>query len=113
MCQDWTKLEGPGTWVINAKFGAPVPTMGQIAMGILTYELARACNGQDCNLPPSTRQVVRQGVTMSTIDAKDLLDNNLTGLWLPDKFIMSINPNSLQDRARAYSVDAIYDRLQG
>lgn len=104
-CQDWTKTEGEGTWIIRASFGAEVPTLGQMAVGALAEEIAKACQGLPCNLTPSVVRVVRQGVTMERIAPKEVLNNNLTGLWLPDRFIMTFNPQGLQDRARAFNPD--------
>lgn len=113
LCQDWTASEGAGTWTITARFGAPVPTLGQQAVGALALELARLCSGLDCGLPLLTvTQVVRQGVTFSTFDPQTLLHNGLTGLFLPDLFIRTYNPVGIRDRARAWSPDRPVPRIQ-
>lgn len=113
MCQDWTVTGGPGAWVINAIFGAPVPTSGELAVGALAIEIARMCSGLDCNLPQWVQRVTRQGVTMERISAQEMMDAGLTGIYLADLFINTWNPSRIQDRARAYSIDHIQARLQG
>lgn len=112
-CQDFTVTGGPGSWVIESVFGSPVPTLGKQAVGVLALEIAKNCSGEECNLPPSVQKVTRQGVTMERMNPKDLLENGLTGLYLPDLFISQINPNGIRDRARAYSPDLMPHRIQG
>lgn len=112
MCQDWEVTEGVGAWHLTARFGAPVPTLGQQAVGILAFEIAKQCCGMDCNLPPHITSVTRQGVTMQKMNPKELLDAGLTGLYLPDMFISRYNPSGIMDRARAWSPDVLYPRVQ-
>lgn len=112
LCQDWHVTGGPGAWSIKARFGAPVPTLGQQANGVLALEIAKSCSGLPCQLPPEVTQVTRQGVTMSRMNASELLKEGLTGLWLPDRFIATYNPHGLIDRARAWSPDVMPPRIQ-
>lgn len=113
MCQDFTVTGGPGTWVINAVFGAPVPKSGEMAVGTLALEIAKMCSGQDCNLPQWVQKVTRQGVSMERLSAKEMFEAGLTGLYLTDLFINTWNPGHIRDRARAYSPDKMPHRLQG
>lgn len=110
-CQDYTVTGGPGAWTVEAKFGEVVPALGTLAVDKYTCELAKACAGLDCDLPPYVTQVTRQGVTF-TLDPVKLLDSGLTGVLLPDLFIRRWNPNNLMDRARAYSPDVQPPRFQ-
>ena len=112
-CQDWHVTGGPGSWIINAAFGDPVPTLGQMAVGILTIELAKLFCGDRCAFPARTTSVTRQGVSYQIASAKDFLDDGLTGLDLPDRFIKMVNPQGIPDRARAYNVDDFLPRIQG
>lgn len=112
-CQDWTKTSGPGTWFINASFGEEVPRLGQMALGALTAEIARACVGEPCQLVASIQRVVRQGVTFERASVKDALDHRLTGVLLADRFIGTYNPKGISGRAQVWSPDRLVnDRVQ-
>jgi hypothetical protein len=113
-CNDLTKDDTQaGTWSVTAVGGEPVPTGGQLAAGELGCEILKAMRGEDCRLPAGVTQLVRQGVTISIPDFGDILMHGRTGLYLCDMFIMSENPNHLQQRGRAYSVDRPRMRRQG
>lgn len=112
LCQDWTVTGGPGTWVIEASFGNPVPTLGQLAVGILAAEFAKACTGGDCNLPQQVVSVVRQGVSFGIADTASLLEDGLTGLTIPDMFIRRYNPTLNVDRAHVIPLDTPRARVQ-
>lgn len=111
-CQDWHVTGGPGTFLIQASFGGPIPPGGPMAVGVLAFEIAKMCSGQDCDLPQRVTSVSRQGVTVTVQDPKEFLDNGLTGLYIPDRWIRTYNPSGIQDRARAYSPDDFLPRLQ-
>lgn len=111
-CQDWTVTGGPGTWVIEASFGAPVPPGAAMANGVLACEIAKSCAGQACDLPERVTSVTRQGVSFTVNDPKEFLDNGLTGLYIPDRFIRTYNPSGIQDRARAWNPDDFQPRMQ-
>jgi hypothetical protein len=111
-CQNYEVTGGPGTLLLEVKFGEPVPALGQLAVAKYACELAKACAGLECELPPYVTQVTRQGVTF-TLDPVKLLDSGLTGVLLPDLFIRRYNPRGLMDRARAYSPDRPPPRIVG
>jgi hypothetical protein len=108
-CQDWEAVEGEGTFKVVVQVGAEVPSLGQMAVGVLALEIAKLCEGKPCNLPPQVQRVIRQGVTHETLDPDEPM---LTGFWIPDRFIRTYNPNLLQDRARAYSPDVKMPSIQ-
>jgi hypothetical protein len=110
-CQDWTVTGGPGAWSVSARFGEEVPALGTLAVDKYTCELAKACVGAECELPPYATEVTRQGVRF-TLKPTELLQDGLTGVLLPDLFIARFNPRGLQDRARAYSPDVPLPRVQ-
>jgi hypothetical protein len=95
----------PGTWSITAQWGIPVPASAGVAVGQMACEIARAMTGQDCQLPANVTQLVRQGITITMPNIQDLLAEGRTGLNLVDMFLTAVNPNSLNQRARTYSVD--------
>lgn len=111
-CQDWTVTGGPGTWTMRARFGEEVPPLGTLAVDKYTCELAKACAGLACELPPYVTEVTRQGVRFQ-MKPVELLQDGFTGVLLPDLFISRFNPHGLLDRARAYSPDVPLPRVQG
>lgn len=94
-----------GTWSVTARFGQDVPEGGAWAVGELACQLIAARNGDDCQLPRQVTQLVRQGVTLRFDNVLDLLREGLTGLYLVDLFVRSVNPRRLTRRSQTYSVD--------
>lgn len=99
---DHTQLD---TWSVTAEYGQPVPEGGMWAVGEVACELLKAFTGEDCRLPRNITQLVRQGVTIQYPDMNQLFSRGLTGLYLADMWISSVNPNRLAARSRTYSVD--------
>lgn len=96
----------PGTWSVTARYGTPVPILGQQAAGQLATQLYKACTGASgCLVPMSTvRQITRQGVQKVFFDANSAFTNGLTGLYFPDLFISTYNP-SRTGVANIYRID--------
>lgn len=111
LCQEWTITGGPGTFAVSVVVGADVPALGQLAVGKLTCELAKSCVGMQCELPPYTTSVSKNGATIATT-IELLTKQGLTGILIPDLFIKSVNPKGYQDRARAYSPDVLPPRFR-
>src|SRR5512139_2553508 len=64
-CQDMSAADTEdNTWSVTAQFGQPVPASGRQAVGELACEIARACAGEECRLPPGVKTAARQGVTI-------------------------------------------------
>jgi len=105
-CQDMN-LESPdeGSFEVTYLRGTPLPAAGQIAAGLLACEFLKACQGQDCALPPNVASITRTGVQVEMIDPTDVLTNGLTGIAEVDLFIRSVNPRGLQRRPRVISND--------
>lgn len=95
-----------GTWSVTFRAGRPVPSLGQIAHGVLTAEFAKllTCDAT-CALPQRVQSISRQGVDITLIDADRFFENSLTGLYWPDKFIQTYNPNGLRQPSRIYDID--------
>lgn len=98
LCQDWTvPVSGVGAWTVTAVYGRPVPVLGQLAVGELACEIAKACTpGQECRLAANVQSVTRGGVTQVFVDPTELLKAGLTGLRLVDQFINATNPHRLR-----------------
>lgn len=102
-----------GTWSVTAVYGQPVPAIGLLAAGEVACEILRLRADGDCKLPARVQQLVRQGVTLSFEDFKDLTPDGLLGLHLADMFIRAVNPHGLARRSRTYSVDTPPHRRAG
>lgn len=115
LCNDFTKDDSQTrTWSVTATYGEPVPTLGQIAVGELTCEFIRALtDSEDCQLPPNTQTVVRQGITIEMLDPNTVFESGLTGLRFCDRFINTYNPGHLRERTKVYDVDGPGFRLTG
>lgn len=105
-CNDLNRADTEtGTWSVTAVFGRPVPELGRLAMGEVACEVMRLLSEGDCKLPFRVQQLVRQGVTMTFDDVRELTADGLSGLPLTDMFIRAVNPAGLARRAGTYSVD--------
>lgn len=96
-----------GTWSVTYRVGQPVPQLGKLALGILTDEFTKLllCNS-DCKLPKPVQSLSRQGVSLTFVDPNELFQAKRIGLYVPDLFINTTNPNALRRPSRAYDIDA-------
>lgn len=99
--EDWPRAQSgwgvdtQGSWAVQAVVGRPVPTNGQIAAGVLACELAKAaCKDNTCQLPQRVTSIIRQGVTLATIDNFEGIKDGLTGIWLIDSWVQTISAPS-------------------
>lgn len=109
LCNDLNLADDqPGTWSVTYSYGEPVPQMGQLAVGILATEIAKMliCD-TSCALPKPVQSLSRQGVNITFLDPNEVFANGRTGLYLPDMFISTYNPNNLRQRARVYDIDNV------
>jgi hypothetical protein len=113
LCNDLSLPAGQsGTWTITVTTGTPVPKLGQLALGELFNEFLKACTTGECALPPNVTNIVRQGVSITTLDPNEVFADGKLGLYLCDLFISTYNPQGISDRARAIDVDARGPRYQ-
>jgi hypothetical protein len=103
----------PGTWSVTALYGQDVPVAGQLAVGEMACEILRAMGGEDCRLPAGVQSLIRQGVTIDFPQVGQLIRDGITGLYLVDQFVASVNPSRLPARSRVYSVDTKPHRRAG
>jgi hypothetical protein len=94
----------PGTLEVAATHGRRPPALGFLAARALSCELEKACAGQPCKLPVRTQSVVRQGVSVRTVDP-GTLPAGKTGLEQVDLFLQAYNPKGLQRGAVVWSPD--------
>lgn len=86
-----------GTWSVSYSQSYPVNEDARLAVAVLAMEFAKACKPKGkCDLPRGVTSVVRSGVTFQ-IEA-GLFPNRLTGLDIPDQFILKWRPPGSPDR---------------
>ena len=77
--------------VVEYGRGVEVPVGGQIAAGVLAWELSKAVECPDeCELPQRVQSVTRQGVSVTVLDQFEDLDEGRTGIWLIDSWVASV-----------------------
>lgn len=94
-CQDTTLPDTEErTFSVTYEFGQSPPPAGVLAAGRLACELALACDPQGsakCKLPKRVISVVRQGISMTTLDPFDFLQEGKTGVYEADLFLSAYN----------------------
>lgn len=93
----------PGTWVVTYERGVPPPAGAAHAVGALAREFYAACHGGRCQLPRRTRQVQRQGVTVTMVDPEDIYASGATGITEVDLWIRAVNPHRLSEPTTVWS----------
>lgn len=95
-CQDASLPDTEqGTFSVSYKYGILAPPAGRLAAARFACELALACDtGADgeCKLPKRVTSVVRQGVSITTLDPFDFLEEGKTGVYEADLFLSTYNP---------------------
>lgn len=108
-CQDMTKNDGVGTFLITYLNSYPVDALGAYAAGVLAMEYAQACIGNNCRLPLSVTSVSRQGVSFDV--ATGAFPNGMTGIREVDTFIAIWNPHGLRQQTQVWSPDVHAPRV--
>jgi hypothetical protein len=95
-----------GTWSVTMRVGVEVPPLGRVAVGVLAEQFIKAllCDAS-CELPATVQSLSRQGINVTFLDPNAVFENGQTGLYFPDLFIRTVNPNRLTRRARVYDLD--------
>ena len=107
LCNDLNLADDqPNTWSVTFSQGEPVPRLGQIAVGILATEFAKMliCDAS-CALPKPVQSLSRQGINLTFLDPNEVFADGRTGLYVPDMFISTYNPNNLRSRSKVYNID--------
>lgn len=90
-CQNFGVEEGEGTFFVTYLAGVEPPPSAVAAAAQLACQLLRACpdDGEtgDCDLPPGTVRVTRQGITIEAQTLGLYLASGQTGLAQVDAFI--------------------------
>jgi hypothetical protein len=108
LCNDLSKADTEtGTWSVTARYGEEVPTIGQIAVGELATEFAKAlaCD-ESCALPQPVQQLTRQGVSVTFLSPDQVFGQGNVGLYHCDLFVGTYNPDKLRNRARVFDLDS-------
>lgn len=111
-CQDFNVgPEDVGSFVIVYRPGKRLPKAGEIALGDLACEYAKACSGGECSLPGQLASLSRNGVDLEMVDPTTVLESGRTGIQTVDAFIHAVNPYSVAQRSRVRSPDAYRGRF--
>jgi hypothetical protein len=89
-CQDLGKDSGDDTFFVTYSYGVAPPVAGVEAAKQLGCELVKACTAEtsgDCDLPPGTSRVTRQGLTIEAETLGLFLSSGQTGLAHIDAFL--------------------------
>lgn len=108
-CQDMNlDATKDNTWQVTYLRGKPVPDGGKAAFSELACELYKACTSDGtCKLPKRVTSITRDGVTMAFLDPQTFMAEGLTGLYMPDLWIKSVNPKALPRSAAILSPDMV------
>lgn len=90
-------------WTITYSHGALPPPSGVEAAKALACHLATANTAADCDPPPNTSSISRQGETIQLVP---LDEAGATGIDLVDNFLNSTNPDNVPRSARVRSPHA-------
>ena len=76
---------------VEYRRGVDVPPGGQLAAGVLAWELSKSVDcPDDCALPQRLTAVTRQGVSVAIMDQFEDLSEGRTGIWLIDSWVASV-----------------------
>lgn len=91
---------------ITYNYGVAAPEGGVEAVVRLANEIRLFdCGDQNCQLPKRVTSITRQGMTIAVIDPMNFFKIGRTGVYLVDMWLVSVNPNGRQQRAKVYSPD--------
>ncbi|MAY48857.1 MAG: hypothetical protein CMH38_03255 [Microbacterium sp.] len=99
--QDLSKPLGePGTWSVEYRRGLPLPPGVPRLAGALANEFINAaCGDTDaCRIPITVREMTGRGGSFN-FDPSFFLDKGRTGLVEVDRWLASVNPSGLAERA--------------
>lgn len=102
--EPWPKCQD--NWSVTMSYGREPTALVKMATGALACELIKSCTpGASCELPKRMQSLTRQGVTVGFIDPQTFFEQGLTGIYIVDLALKSVNPNRLQKQASVYSPD--------
>lgn len=94
-----------GTFSVTYMFGQDPGEGGRMAAGALGEFIVLSMLGGSGSLPQRTTTITRQGVTAQVASVLDVSEKGLTGVYLADLWLNSVNPKQLQRRPRVWSPD--------
>lgn len=107
LCNDLNRMDDqPGTWSVTFRSGLDVPPLGAAAVGILAVEFMKLflCDAT-CTLPKPVQSLSRQGVNITFLDPNEVFANGRLGLYLPDLFIQTYNPDGHRQPPMVFDID--------
>jgi hypothetical protein len=106
LCQDWSvPVSGVGAWHVVARYGQPVPILGQRAVAELAHQIDLVCQGESCELSNAmVESITRAGVT-KRFNTDWVNEGRLVGLPISDQFIRTVNPNGIRVGPKIWDPD--------
>ena len=97
------------TWGVTYVKGLPVPKGGQLAAGVLAYELAKALiKDATCRLPVRLQLLVNNGSQEQLKDTYGAyLSFGKTGLWIIDSWVDSVLVNRATVSVRSVDLPSL------
>lgn len=102
---DADPLVDDNTLQVAFLWGQAPDESGVHACKVFGTELALAATGKACALPERIQSLTRDGATLALLDPFEFLDKGLTGVFVVDLFITSVNPDRQRRRAQVISPD--------
>jgi hypothetical protein len=99
-------------WTVRYVRGTPAPPDANLAAGLYAFELARGMTGDPaCKLPSRTRDVTRQGISLTLLTPEDLAKGGGTGIKQVDDWLRSVNPGRQQEMSSLWVPGASRHRV--
>jgi hypothetical protein len=99
-------------WVVRYTRGREASDDANLAAGRYALELALGMTADPgCRLPARTRDVARQGISVSIADPTELADAGLTGIAVVDAWLRSVNPDGLDRAASVWGAGTTRHRV--
>lgn len=97
---------------VTFDYGIDIPSILERAARALACELlSSACGAeQACKLPERVTSVARRGLTMEVASSNDLLRDGMTGIYVVDLAVKTLNPSKLQSPSFIWSPDLARNR---
>lgn len=91
-------------WAVRYVKGIVAPPEANAAAARYALELARGLAADPkCKLPARTRDVTRQGISLSLATPEELAESGFTGVGPVDAWLRAVNPDGLAEAATIWS----------
>lgn len=92
-----------GTWSITYQHGVAPPQLGWAACREVAIVMAVELGGGQSRVPAGTKQVTRQGTSITIVNTADALKMGMTELPAVNRFLQAYNPGGYRRRAQIWT----------